>query len=127
MRRQSKRKTDAYDIAVGRRVRAHRLACHWSQSRLAAELGITYQQLQKCETGVNRIGAGRLQRIAEVFGIPISALFDSRTAAAAEQTETLGFLKSAGAVRLLRAYAAIHRQRMRRILIEMAEGIADKP
>jgi transcriptional regulator with XRE-family HTH domain len=124
MARQSKRRTDAYDIAIGRRVRAHRLACNWSQTRLGAELGITYQQLQKYETGTNRIGAGRLQRIAEVFGVPIKALFEAETAVASRQTETLAFLNSAGATRLLRAYAAIRKPRMRHVLIVMAEEIA---
>ena len=124
MRRQSKRRTDAYDIAIGRRVRAHRLACNWSQTRLASELGITYQQLQKYETGTNRIGAGRLQRIAEVFGVPLKALFAAETADASRRTETLAFLNSAGATRLLRAYAAIRKPRMRYALIEMAEEIA---
>lgn len=125
MPRKGPRGPDANDIAVGRRVRAQRLARDWSQSRLAGELGISFQQLQKYEQGVNRIGAGRLQRLAEVFGIPIKALFEARTAAAAEQTEALAFLRSAGATRLLRAYAAIRKPHMRRVLLAMAEGIAE--
>jgi transcriptional regulator with XRE-family HTH domain len=124
MARQGKRRPDANDIAVGRRIRAHRLACNWSQTRLADELGITYQQLQKYELGVNRIGAGRLQRVAQVFGVPIKALFAADGAASRDQTAMLAFLASAGAARLLRAYAAIRKPRMRRVLIAMAEEIA---
>jgi transcriptional regulator with XRE-family HTH domain len=124
MARQGKRRPDANDIAVGRRIRAHRLACNWSQTRLADQLGITYQQLQKYELGVNRVGAGRLQRVAQVFGVPIKALFAADGAASRDQTATLAFLTSAGAARLLRAYAAIRKPRMRRVLIAVAEEIA---
>lgn len=126
MARQGKRRPDANDIAVGRRVRAQRLARNWSQTRLADELGIAYQQLQKYELGVNRVGAGRLQRIAQVFGVPIKSLFAADGAASRDQTATRAFLTTAGATRLLRAYAAIRKPRMRRVLIEMAEEIAGR-
>lgn len=63
------------DIAVGHRLRACRIAAGLSQGRLAATLGITFQQLQKYERGLNRISASRLWEICSALGIPLEALF----------------------------------------------------
>ena len=69
------RKTDSYDREVGLRVRTLRLSRRMSQNDIGQRLGITFQQIQKYENGANRIGAGRLQRIAEIFEVPVAALF----------------------------------------------------
>src|SRR5260370_16780010 len=66
---------DARDMDVGRRIRAQRLVCRMSQTELANNLGVTFQQVQKYEKGVNRVGAGRLSRIAEVLGVPVPFFF----------------------------------------------------
>ncbi|HYI26562.1 MAG TPA: helix-turn-helix transcriptional regulator, partial [Bradyrhizobium sp.] len=55
------RRADSRDAEVGRRVRSRRLECRLSQTELADKIGVTFQQVQKYEKGVNRIGAGRLQ------------------------------------------------------------------
>src|SRR5947209_12593543 len=70
------RRADARDEEVGRRVRSRRLECRLSQTELANRVGVTFQQVQKYEKGVNRIGAGRLQRIAEALEVPITFFFD---------------------------------------------------
>src|SRR3989440_10421272 len=70
------RRADARDAEVGRRVRARRLECRLSQTELADKLGVTFQQVQKYEKGVNRIGAGRLQRICEALEVNASFLLD---------------------------------------------------
>ena len=124
MSRRGKRGPDANDIAVGRRVRAQRLARNMSQSALAGALGITFQQVQKYEKGTNRISAGRLLRIAEVFGMPVKALFGSAAPSARHKTATLAFINRIGAMRLMRAYAAIRKPHMKRALVELAEQIA---
>ena len=69
------RRADNRDAEVGRRVRSRRLECRLSQTELADRIGVTFQQVQKYEKGVNRIGAGRLQQIAEIFEVPVSAFF----------------------------------------------------
>ena len=51
---------DDNDIAIGRLIRAQRLVCRMSQTELANKVGVTFQQVQKYEKGVNRVGAGRL-------------------------------------------------------------------
>lgn len=60
------------DILIGLRVRQARLEAGVSQEQLGRQLGISYQQLQKNETGLNRISVGRLKRIAELLDKPLS-------------------------------------------------------
>ena len=63
------------DAEVGMRIRSHRKQAKMTLQVLADRLGIAYQQVQKYETGINRIGAGRLMEIAEILGIPIASFF----------------------------------------------------
>lgn len=63
------------DTYVGSRVRMRRLTLGMSQGRLAEQIGVTFQQVQKYERGTNRIGASRLQTIAVVLAIPVSFFF----------------------------------------------------
>lgn len=66
---------DPIDAYVGSRVRMRRLMLGMSQERLADQIGVTFQQVQKYERGTNRIGASRLQTIATVLAIPVSFFF----------------------------------------------------
>lgn len=63
------------DRAVGRRIAARRAALGRSQSALALDVGVSFQQLQKYEAGLNRVSASRLHRIALVLGVPVADLF----------------------------------------------------
>src|SRR5438105_13563521 len=76
------RRADGWRAEVVRRVRARRLECRLSQTDLADRIGVTFQQVQKYEKGVNRIGAGRLQRISEALEVPISFFFGGPGSAA---------------------------------------------
>ena len=67
---------DSIDIEIGKRVRRARVAAGWTQTQLADQLGITFQQVQKYEKGVNRIGGGRLYKIARILGMKITYSFD---------------------------------------------------
>jgi DNA-binding XRE family transcriptional regulator len=60
-----KRRTDARDAEIGRRLRVRRLQKGLTRTELGELIGVTFQQLQKYESGVNRVAAGRLRRIAE--------------------------------------------------------------
>ena len=101
-----KKGPDPRDIEVGRRVRALRLERSMSQTALADRLGLTFQQVQKYEKGVNRIGAGRLQTIAEIFKVSITDLFADNQPAAQGQQSVYELVDSAAALRLLaRLYA----------------------
>jgi transcriptional regulator with XRE-family HTH domain len=67
---------DDIDGLIGRNIRFHRLRRELSQAQLAARLGISYQQLQNYERGINRISASRLLLIAQALAVPVAALFD---------------------------------------------------
>lgn len=63
------------DAKVGHRVQLRRQLLRISQTALATQLGVSFQQLQKCEKGINRIGAGRLYEIAVILRVPISYFY----------------------------------------------------
>jgi len=116
---------DARDMEVGRRIRAQRLVRGLSQTDLGRSLGITFQQVQKYEKGANRVGAGRMTRIAEVLNVPVAFFFgDTSGGKSDDASEALGFLETAGAVRLVKAYAQIADTDIRRALVDLAESIA---
>lgn len=68
--------TTEADVRIGGRVRAAREAARLSQTDLSRHLGITFQQLQKNESGKNRISAVRLQAIADRLGVPLANFYD---------------------------------------------------
>src|SRR5262245_33978538 len=75
----SAKSPDAIDRLVGRNIRIQRLAKGLSQTDLAAQLGVSFQQVQKYERGANRIGAGRLVRIADTLDVSLLTLFEAST------------------------------------------------
>ena len=106
------------DIQIGQRIRAQRLNSGMSQTDLADRLGVTFQQVQKYEKGVNRVGAGRLEQIAEAIGVTAAFFFDGAgdrvSKSDAEAIDSgIGLLRRQGALRVLKAYDAMspkHRQ-----------------
>ena len=68
--------TQAIDAYVGNRVRLRRLIVGMSQERLGKALGITFQQVQKYEKGVNRICASRLLQMSQVLGVPVAFFYE---------------------------------------------------
>ena len=118
------RKADAYDREVGLRVRTLRISRRMSQNDLGERLGITFQQVQKYENGVNRIGAGRLQRIAEIFEVPVAALFGGSRREGRAGVDPFEGLRTPGAVQLLEAYGRIADRTIRRAFLRFAEQVA---
>jgi transcriptional regulator with XRE-family HTH domain len=115
---------DPLDIEVGRKVRALRLERSMSQERLAEALGLTFQQVQKYEKGANRISAGRLQRIAEILGVPTAAFFADTSSLDAPAQKLYEVADAGAALRLLRAYARIPSSSVKRALTTLAEELA---
>lgn len=74
----NKRRANETDLAVGGRIRAFRIQEGMSQTDLANVIGLTFQQVQKYESGANRISAGRLAQVAVVVNQPVAAFFDDR-------------------------------------------------
>ena len=77
---QAKTRGDAtlHDLerAIGKRIRENRIRFGWTQKNLADALGLSYQQVQKYETGINRISAGRLYQIAGLIGTDIGDFYE---------------------------------------------------
>jgi transcriptional regulator with XRE-family HTH domain len=123
------KKPDPVDVEVGQRIKIQRLQSGLSQSTLAEKLGVTFQQVQKYEKGVNRVGAGRLTKIAEVLGVPVSSFFGAHDAKTPERRDRgtvfspLNLLTVPGALQLLRAYGRLNNGRMRRSIVDMVDNI----
>lgn len=114
------RRLTSRDIEVGRRVRVLRLQRRLSQTDLANHLGVSFQQVQKYENGTNRISAGRLEQIAELFKIPVATLFSQTGAGADNQKPLLELVDSAGALRLLQAYSKLSNSKAKQALVQLA-------
>jgi len=126
----SVKRPDPVDVEVGHRIRIERLSRGLSQTALANQLGVTFQQVQKYEKGVNRVGAGRLTKIAEVLGVSVSTFFSGKDVLEGErgqggdEASPLKLLTVSGAFRLLRAYADIEDGDLRRSIVDLVEQIA---
>jgi transcriptional regulator with XRE-family HTH domain len=123
-----KRRPNSADSGVGESIRAHRLAAGMSQGDLAKRLGVSFQQVQKYEKGTNRVGAGRLPQIADMFGISIGALFkgsvDASPGSGMGGGVPVKLISDAATVKLLTSYAEITDQSIRRELSELVDRIA---
>jgi transcriptional regulator with XRE-family HTH domain len=122
------RKSDSVDVAVSQRIKVERLARRMSQTELAEQIGVSFQQVQKYEKGLNRVGAGRLTRIAEALGIPVRVFFETNASAtpkdADDNTSPFDMLVEPGAVRVLRAFTQLREGPMRRAVLDLLEKMA---
>jgi transcriptional regulator with XRE-family HTH domain len=84
------------DVHVGSRIRLRRTLLGMSQERLGEALGLTFQQVQKYERGVNRVGASRLFDLSRVMDVPISFFFDDMPDALTGSQGTQGGRRVAG-------------------------------
>ncbi|WP_168597790.1 helix-turn-helix transcriptional regulator [Rhizobium sp. SG570] len=128
----SKRKPPSpIDIEVGRRIRMQRRMLGMSQTALAEGLNVTFQQVQKYEKGTNRVGASRLQRVADCLGVSISHFFDNPVAESnASVNEAMGvrndlvsFLSSDEGAELNRAFAKIKDTKTRQKIIGLVKTL----
>lgn len=115
---------DPIDILVGHNIRIQRMKRGMSQEKLADALGLTFQQVQKYEKGVNRVGSGRLHKIASIFKIPITSLFEGADIKADGVESTLEMLSEPQVLRVVQAISGIKDNEMRRSIVELVERIA---
>src|SRR5262245_48079616 len=123
----SPKEPDAVDALVGHNIRIQRHARRISQTALAERLGVTFQQVQKYANGVNRVGAGRLKRIAAVLGVPVTALLDGADGVRDERApagSALAMIAERQPYRLAAAYARIPDQGVRRAVVVLVEKLA---
>jgi transcriptional regulator with XRE-family HTH domain len=121
------RRPNSADIRIGESIRAHRLIAGMSQNDLARRLGVSFQQVQKYEKGLNRVGAGRLPQIADIFDIPISALFDTNAdTSPGESTGTAPakLIPDRNTLKLLTAFGDIAHRGIRHRLVDLVDTLA---
>ena len=112
------------DIHVGKRVRQRRWMIGMTQQQLADKVGIKFQQIQKYETGMNRVSASRLWDIAEAMDVAVAFFFDGIQSETAEMGEAIGdVLADKEALELVRTYYAIP-EAQRRQLFELARVLS---
>jgi transcriptional regulator with XRE-family HTH domain len=124
------RRAGVEDIEIGRKIRTLRLERGLSQSRLATGIGLSFQQLQKYESGANRVSAGRLQRIAALLSVPVTVFYGipggRAKRAEVPSDEPFVYLQARGAVRVARAYASISSRATKNAVLVLIEALRDK-
>ncbi|MCA1367359.1 helix-turn-helix transcriptional regulator [Bradyrhizobium sp. BRP14] len=132
----NKKDPNPIDAFVGSRVRMRRLMVGLSQEKLADGLGITFQQVQKYEKGTNRIGASRLQAIADILGVHPSFFFQQdngkpqshETAADIHESQEISsFVASKEGIALNRAFLKIADPVLRKKIISLVAAMANTP
>lgn len=136
-----KKKANPVDAHVGYRVRLRRMLIGMSQERLGDLLGLTFQQVQKYERGINRIGAGRLYEVAEILGVPISFFYEGMDGVqvpaengnghgnghgngSEKPSAVMDFLSSNEGIQLSTAYMGIKDVKVRRKILDLVRSIS---
>ncbi len=115
----------AVDKLVGRNLRVYRLKKGLSQTDLADQLGVSFQQIQKYENGSNRVSSGRLLQVASVMDVPVTAFFEgSEDARRLDHKSVYDQLAHPQSLRLIQAFSEITDQAVRRSLVQLVEQIA---
>lgn len=108
------------DIHVGKRIRERRLLLKTTQQKLSDQVGVKFQQMQKYETGKNRVSASRLWSIAKVLDVPVSFFFDGLKSGRTTDPTTahlpVDIFNNKEALDLLGAYFAAPENQRRRLL-----------
>ena len=133
---QSVRAPNPVDIHVGARVRLRRTLLGMTQTGLGKAIGLTFQQVQKYERGVNRIGSSRLYDLARVLDVPVNFFFDdmpkeiasksgAASSGAAEGAEVFDpdIVSKRETLELVRAYYKIENPLVRKRLFEMVKAL----
>ncbi len=127
------------DVYVGRRLRQKRTIAGLSQEAVGKEVGITFQQVQKYERGINRMGSSRLYDFAKVLKVQISYFFDGYGDYAVGEGKALGLAEAPATsfehekmddretLEVLRAYYRIKNPMLRKRVIELIKAMADDP
>jgi transcriptional regulator with XRE-family HTH domain len=121
------------DKHVGARVRMRRMMLGMSQEKLGDGLSLTFQQVQKYEKGTNRIGASRLQQIANIMKVPVSFFFEgapnmpghSGMGEAVSPGYVNDFLATSDGLSLTKSFMKIKSSKLRRKIVDLVEQMAD--
>tara|TARA_R110000868_G_scaffold262401_2_gene521094 strand:- start:73094 stop:73549 length:456 start_codon:yes stop_codon:yes gene_type:complete len=120
---------DPVDVYVGSRVRMRRTVLGLSQEKLADQLGITFQQVQKYENGSNRVGSSRLYAISRILSVPVSYMFEGydensgRMAVSEDVSKFDKQMRSRETIELMKAYYSITDDVLRRKVLDMVKAM----
>ncbi len=126
------RAANAIDKKLGQRVRTRRLEIGMSQEKLAELLGVTFQQVQKYEKGVNRIAASRLHDIAASLDVPIAKFFEglggrASTGVAETSRDYIDdALATPEGTELMSLFASIKSRKVRRQVVELVKALTEE-
>ena len=116
------------DVHVGKRIRQRRWLVGMTQQKLAESVGIKFQQIQKYETGANRVSASRLWDIADALDVDVAFFFEGlkseMTCDSEESAIPTDMMGDKEAMDLVRSYYAIPENQRRR-LFELARVLSD--
>jgi transcriptional regulator with XRE-family HTH domain len=115
---------------VGSRLRMRRMMLGMSQEKLGEAFGVTFQQVQKYEKGVNRMGAGQLQQAADILGVAVPFFFEGATGgsfkpdgSAPSPAYVNEFVCSSDGLRLAKAFMRIENADLRRRIVNLVQEI----
>lgn len=140
------RKAASFDVVIGGRLRAQRLAQHLSEEEFARKLGLTFQQVKNYERGACGISVSRLKRISEILGVPIAAWFSDDALPARPMAQEAGpvthsrtldllraqdddaheFVANARTLRLVKSFAQLSDGKSQSLVLELCETLAAK-
>ncbi len=124
------RSANAIDKKLGELIRQRRLEIDMSQERLAELIGVTFQQVQKYEKGINRIAASRLFEISKALDISIARIFErlpTKGHRMSEETSAVdAALATAEGVQLVSLFSAVKSVRIRRRIVELVRAVAEE-
>ncbi len=136
-KRKTKGTANSVDVHVGQRLRVRRSLLGLSQEKLADAIGLTFQQVQKYERGMNRISAGRLYQFSKILDVPVAFFFEQLGSAAENQNVARGFsdndqegfmpsdlMNSKETLDLIRAYYSIPDEETRRNIYKFVKSMA---
>lgn len=129
----TKKSPNPVDVHVGSRVRLRRMLVGLSQEKLGDSMGLTFQQIQKYEKGVNRIGASRLFRLSQVLDVPVQFFFEGMPviegpvamgmAEPKQEAFLYEFLNTRDGLELNRAFVKVTDTEVRRSLIDLVRSL----
>ncbi len=130
------------DIYVGKRLRMRRTILGMSQEAIGNAIGVTFQQVQKYERGINRMGSSRLYDFSRLLGVPVSYFFEGYDEEGGSAAYPMGMagmaedmpsdfehekLTSRETLEMMRAYYRISDPQVRKRVFELVKSLADKP
>jgi transcriptional regulator with XRE-family HTH domain len=129
-----KKQANPIDVQVGNRVRIRRMLIGMSQERLVDLLGLTFQQVQKYEKGVNRIGAGRLFEVSRILNVPVDFFYEGLSTGdqpglgepEAAAPPVMEFISSGEGLQLSLAFMKIKDAKVRKRVLDLVKSLADE-